>query len=685
MLATLAACGKEDSESHDEQSYIANYLDIPKEITSISRLLTSESTVYLCCEESGSSYIAAVNIDSGDFRKLPLDIEAGVNLLDFSINEDGGIWALCNDGDGAYSLRKFGSNGAVLQLVDLSGILDAKAAAATDSGFFLSTDADGNTCVAIKYASTYAYLFDSEGNFLFDLYYDGNLMTTVTTAQGKIGVCAATSDRMNYNLLTVDVANKSWAENKMYLGTTAGLYGGLTHDFLLFDSTNLYSYEDGERQALFNWSQVGLNTSDVHICEIPDGGFAVISASSGQSSELTYDFAMLRQGSDERTVLTMVSLSASPVIVQAVSDFNKKNENYRIELTEYFPYEQNVSDDDWDNAITNLNTKIISGDIPDIIDMSSMDVEIYYNKGIVEDLYPYIENDPEINMEDYFENVFDAMSINGGLPYVTNGVAINTMFADSTLLGNEVGWTYDEFTALLEAYGADSVGNLTSATLLRLLLLTSDSLVDWSAGKCYFDTPEFTRLLELANRLQENGDTSFGADTDSAYAASYGAVITVYQVAQYRDSYNGNLNIIGFPNETGVYHAIRPETRIGISSSGSHKEGAWEFARSFLEEKQQESCYMLPIRRESFNAVMQAAIDGKSIWTFMFEGGKATQEDVDVTRALLSSATYVLSNNNTLEDIVLEEASAYFSGNKTIQEVTANIQSRAQLYVNEQM
>lgn len=56
-------------------------------------------------------------------------------------------------------------------------------------------------------------------------------------------------------------------------------------------------------------------------------------------------------------------------------------------------------------------------------------------KGLLEDLYTYIKNDSEINMDDYFANVFDAISIDGKLPYITNGVSISTMLANSSTLG----------------------------------------------------------------------------------------------------------------------------------------------------------------------------------------------------------------------------------------------------------
>ena len=84
--------------------------------------------------------------------------------------------------------------------------------------------------------------------------------------------------------------------------------------------------------------------------------------------------------------LSMVSLTATPGLVQAVSDFNKTNDRYKVELTEYFPYAQNVSNEEWDNAILNLNTRIISGDMPDILDMSNLSVQIYQSKGLLEDL-----------------------------------------------------------------------------------------------------------------------------------------------------------------------------------------------------------------------------------------------------------------------------------------------------------
>ena len=685
-IFSMTGCSHNTKDDETGESYVARFFDIPDEVKGISRLLASDETAYMCCSENDEiSYIASISMDGSDFQKLPLQTEDSIEFLDFGIDQQGCIWTVCRDHAGGYSLRKFDSSNSLVQSVDLTSVLDDAVLSSVDKDLSISIDAKGNICLAAKCGSTYAYLFDSSGQFLFPLNYGGNFMTTITTAEGKIGVCATTSDRMNYDLLTVDMDNKNWHKDIIYLGAVTGIYGGHTSNFYRFDSSSLYGYNSGEQEGrrIFGWSDMGLNTADVHLCELEDGRFVVLAASSNQASVPSYEMAVLTKGSDKRTVLSMTSLTANPSVVQTVSDFNKTNKKYKIELTEYFPYEQNVSDEDWNNAITNLNTQIISGDTPDILDMSDLSVQIYHNKGLLEDLYTYMEKDPEINRDDYFGNVFDAIGIDGKLPYITNGVAVSTMLSDASALGDTAEWTLKDLEDVLETSGTNAISNLSSEAFLKIMLQTSDSLVDWSLGECFFDSSEFIELLEFAGKIQDN---IAGNNTDmSAGLASYETINSVYQIARYRDLYKGNLNLLGLPSDSGEYHAVKPEVKIGISSSGNHKDGAWEFVKMFLMEEHQESCYMLPIHKGAFDTVMQAAIDGNSMWTLVYENLKAAQEDAETVKGLISGASYVVNDNLTLENIILEEAAQYFAGTMSAQEAAEKIQSRATLYIKEQM
>ena len=160
-------------------------------------------------------------------------------------------------------------------------------------------------------------------------------------------------------------------------------------------------------------------------------------------------------------------------------------------------------------------------------------------------------------------------------------------------------------------------------------------------------------------------------DRSESYAAAYETVLSVYHITRYRNYYNGNLRFLGLPGGGGEYHVIKPEVKVGISSSGSQKEGAWEFVRTLLTEEHQMSCMMLPIHKRAFDKVTQAAVDGKSVWTWIYEDGKATKEDAELTKQLLSSAAYVENDNQTLESLILEEAREYFSGARSALEAAA--------------
>ena len=685
LLMGATACGKQADTEENDTSYVAAYFAVPDAVTGISRLLIKDDTAYICCiEENGASYLASMAADGGDFQKQPIEVDDSVSLLDFAFDSTGNIWTICTDHAGSYRLNKFDESGKAVQSVALTEILEPSAISGAVRNLFLSIDAEGNICIVEKSGSTSAYLFDSSGQFLFSLHNEGNLLTTITTAEGQIGVCVG---RMDYNLLTVDMKSRDWNKDTINLGTTAGLYGGTDSNFYRFDSSSLYRYSAGvqEGKHVFNWSDMGLGTSDIHLGELSDGRLMVLAASPDQTGTFSYEMAVLSQGEDERTVLSMVSLSAGPGVVQAVSDFNKTNSKYKVELTEYFPYEQNVSDEEWNNAVINLNTRIISGDMPDILDMSDLSVPVYHKKGLLEDLYPYMEKDPDIHMDDYFENVFQAISIDGKLPYITDGAGISTMLADADIISGSTGWTLPNLEEVLNTYGADSISNLSGAFFLKVMLRADDSFVDWTSGKCSFDSPAFIKLLELAGEIQNKSQNSAGEELSDTYAAAYQAVLSIYHITQYRDYYHGNLEVLGLPGGSGGYQALIPEVRIGISSASQKKEGAWEFVRTLLSEEHQKSCTMLPIHKGAFETVMQAAIDGKSTWKWLYEKGKATKEDAELTKMLLSSADYVANGNQILENLVLAEAQEYFSGASSAQEAAEKMQNRVTLYINEQM
>ncbi|MBP5166082.1 MAG: hypothetical protein ILP09_02340, partial [Oscillospiraceae bacterium] len=60
-----------------------------------------------------------------------------------------------------------------------------------------------------------------------------------------------------------------------------------------------------------------------------------------------------------------------------------------------------------------------------------------------------------------------------------------------------------------------------------------------------------------------------------------------------------------------------------------------------------------------------------------------TQQQVDQVNAAIFSATNVQRNRDDVLAIIEEEAGAYFAGQKSAETVAGVIQSRVQIYVNE--
>ena len=60
-----------------------------------------------------------------------------------------------------------------------------------------------------------------------------------------------------------------------------------------------------------------------------------------------------------------------------------------------------------------------------------------------------------------------------------------------------------------------------------------------------------------------------------------------------------------------------------------------------------------------------------------------TQADIDKVMDIINSTTQINRYNNTVTDIVNEEAGAYFSGSKSAEAVAEMIQNRVQNYLDE--
>ena len=157
--------------------------------------------------------------------------------------------------------------------------------------------------------------------------------------------------------------------------------------------------------------------------------------------------------------------------------------------------------------------------------------------------------------------------------------------------------------------------------------------------------------------------------------------------------------MIGFPSSDGEGSAIMPGLQLAMSAKSAKKEGVWEFLRSFLTDEYQKDIYGFPLSIKRLEEMKKEATqkpyyldeDGNKVeydetWyvgDVEINIDPMTEQEAEEFVEELYTFSQPYKTDEALFDIIQEEAAAYFTGQKSAQDVASIIQSRAQLYVNE--
>ena len=504
--------------------------------------------------------------------------------------------------------------------------------------------------------------------------------------------------------------------------------GGGGFDLYYTNGSNLFGFNLGDTEGtkVLNWINVDVNGDRV--------GSAFNIDENGTIRTISNDYVGDKVTS-ELVTLSLVPASSLPVkqtlvlgvmyldyqVQQKLIDFNRHSDTARIEVHDYSEYN---TEDDYSAGLTKLTTEIMAGNLPDILCLNQLPYDQLASKGLLVDLYPYLDADKELNREDFFPTVLSALEVNGGLYQVAPSFQILTLIGASSVVGDTPGWTYDEFNAALASMpaGCSPLDQYTTQSdiLRRLVTLEMDSLVDWNTGKCAFDSDIYVNILEFSKRFQtdfdwDNYEWSPEDSTETRIAEGRQMLMSgnIYSVDDllYNDLYfGGDATYIGYPTSEGVGSMMTLSSGFAMSTGCADKDAAWNFLRTVLTEDYQNNIWGLPINRSAFQKKLDEAMtptyqkdeDGNFILDEEGErieisrGGigmadgsvrnfyAMTQEQADKLLDVINTTTRVSNSNDSLLSIVEEEAQSFFAGQKTAEEVARLTQSKVNLYVNEQ-
>ena len=709
--------------------------------------------------------------------EVPEGAEGGVNCYNMIGSDDGTLWMLVNvyatqyelpddfdpntdskwnypstDINGSYLMHiaADGSTIASLDLSDTNNEDNEDGMSGNLSSF--AVDAAGNL-----YVSDYnnIYVLDAEGNVQFKLdgsQYNGSLCRL--NAQ-QVGVMwynytddVNAADENGQYFVPIDLETKDWGEKVKLPPNVGSIFpGDDAYDFYYTYNNNIYGYaaKTDTKEKLVDWLACDVDTNNM-------SGYAMLSDSrvaalmqDWSTDPTTYQLIVLHRVDaseiKEKKVLTLACMYLDWNLRSMIVEYNKTNDEYRINVVDYSEY---ATDDDYNAGVTKLTTEIISGSVPDIFLTSNLPIDKYAAKGVIADLNTFMDGGNGLSRDYFVPQVMSALEKNGKLYELPTSFSVQTAYALSSIASQYDTWNVaavqDAMTQLQEGATVFSDGWTKNTALSNCLSRNLSAFVDWTTGKCEFDSEAFQQLLAFCNSFP--AETSDG-DGAIAYASSADIAVDdamwdsdanritngkqlMSTIGMYSfDSYIWNVYAIrdkitftGYPTEDGSGSSFELQMPMAISSVTKYPDAAWDFVCSIIKKMntidENNYYYGFPISQAAFDAEMtdimteqyQLDENGEQVdWDGDGEPDKAirgsyetmengetvykdvyalTQEDIDQILGVINSTRSVYDYDQEILDIITDEVAAYFAGDKDVQTTASMIQSRVNLYVQEQ-
>ncbi|MCR4598494.1 MAG: hypothetical protein K5678_05610 [Acetatifactor sp.] len=694
ILLLLTGCSFGKKESKEENpvvegkalGYHREYqeLKLPQEVTRglFVACLTEDAMYYVVPGDSETIYRQGLDggektlvftneKEDGDIRGLTVTAEGKFHLL------------LCSDvGAGRkYFLQSRDGNGKVLSLTDLSNGIQE-----TDLLNGAASLADGRVIIR-------------------------------KSSDGGVSNLIAVSDKGEITEVRADFPR--------FINEVEGTADG--NGILFHNTDGLYEWDgkDACREVLL-WGEESLISSNVKFAWKSGQEIRVLTVDVATNKAELVTLREKEEGEEttEQQVLTLAVLYSNNFLERIVSDFNRKHEDCQVQVVKYLSLTSNTTQQDIRDAITRMGLDLLGDQAPDLIDLSfaisygtgsDVTVEDLLQKGYVLDLTPFAEKSEVVHLADYHEKALEICSDGGKVAAIPYGLRLGTMIADSELADVKAGWTVSDFMTIChQMEDGEFLKGLDRWTVLDLCLAPNVSFfVDEKARQCHFDQKEFREVLQFAAEFPDKKE-DFNL-YQAKGAIHYTEITQVEEVPRQQfQAFEDHAVYVGFPtfdgkerNTLGISYDVNV---LAICGKSKRAEQAWSFIESYLGTKffdeTDMDARMLGTWQYGISAnqdMLRTYIDyikteggpfgctpQEDYLEYMrknrphdYIGHPLTDEEESLFYDLLEHAEPETVLDKICMSIITEEAGAYFSEQKDLDEVVGIIQERIQLFLTE--
>ena len=342
------------------------------------------------------------------------------------------------------------------------------------------------------------------------------------------------------------------------------------------------------------------------------------------------------------------------------------------------------------------------------------------------DLAPYFNFNESSYKQEYFSNALEASMSGSSLYRMPLDISASGIITDaSNVPSGKLGFTFDEYKKFLndKCNGVDPISKTKGFEMskpeyfTKLFLNMSDNFI--KDGKVDLQSEDFRNLMLFVDEYgsdvtASSDDYGFGyitehnravaevvteidtaitgkpAEVDGKIGAVYG---NFYSFENYLDRYKlfgSNIGVYGLPSYDGRGPLTVSSEFVSISADTKFPDACADFVKLLLSYDVQ--CYKEsnPINRKALRHIAEkkldfynASIDEESKSDISVKNAKLTTDAIDKYEEILSSSYGGISAGSSFENILIEESSSFFNGQKSMDDVITVMQKRLQTVIDE--
>lgn len=501
------------------------------------------------------------------------------------------------------------------------------------------------------------------------------------------------------------------------IGSTINAIGTGTGDYQVtaICSDGLYGLKDDKWLRIADFSDNDFNAQNIISVIMTAENEFVITL---HNDDMSYEMRLLSERDiseiKQKKIIKMANTVGGNMDIydDSIKKFNSENDEYKIEMVDYAK-----NSDDYNQTLNALELDILSGNAPDIVRFISDIPGTYFV-----DLYPLIDNDPDLSRSDFVEGFLEGMESKGKLRRIDPTFSIKALCIKDKFADGLKEWNFEQLDSICKNL-PDDMGIISGEDVFNradmfMQLFNYRDFADLENASCNFDSPEFIKRMQFVNdnqigRIGSTDGVGLAVSEqiydfrNDKYLLTNAFINSYHDFKIYEQVHGGEAcTFIGCPSDNGNGSYCSVSSGYSIMADSQNIDGAWEFLKYYLFSEDSKFSMGFPGLEEKLSNQLE---DNKTLHTSenpetgeqenidiytMFEPNssepivielepfsdeKASEYSELVHNAVKKSC----ADDEEIRNILTEELTYYFEGERSAEETAAIIQNRVSIYLSE--